>query len=69
MTHQELRAASPRQAPTSPGAWSPVSHRTTASSATVTSMARPRIPRAKTTIVSAISTTPTISHRTPLVCR
>ena len=69
MTHQELRAARARQAPTSPGAWSPTSHRTTASSTTVTSTARPRIPRAKTTIVSAISTTPTISHRTPLVCR
>jgi hypothetical protein len=68
-THQELMAASTRQAPTSPGAWSPTSHRTTASSTTVTSIARPRSPPAKTLIVRAISTTPAINHRTPLVCR
>jgi len=69
MTHQELMAASTRQAPTRPGAWSPTSHRTIASSTMVTFTARPRIPRAKTAIVSAISTPPTTSHRTPLVCR
>jgi hypothetical protein len=68
-THQELIAASARQTPTSPGACSPVSHLTTASSATVTSTARPRSPRANTATVSATSTAAAISHRTPLVCR
>ena len=66
--HHELRAASPRQMPTSPGAWSPPSHLTAASSATVTSTATPRSPPAKATIVSATSTSAAISHRTPLVC-
>jgi hypothetical protein len=69
MTHQELRAASARQATTSPGAWSPASHLTTVSSATVTATAGPRMPLPKTMIASATSTTAASSHPTPLVCR
>jgi hypothetical protein len=68
-THHELRAASARQSPTSPGACSPVSQLTTASSATVTSTAKPRSPPAKTATVSATSTIAAISHPTPLVCK
>jgi hypothetical protein len=65
--HQELRAANACHTPTSPGTSSPASHRTTASSTTVTSTATPRSPPAKTTIVSATSTRAATSHRTPLV--
>ena len=42
--HHELRAASPRQMPTSPGAWSPPSQLTAASSATVTVDGHPAQP-------------------------
>jgi uncharacterized protein DUF1206 len=62
--------------PTSPGACSPPSHLTTASSATVTATAPPRSPRANNAIVNAnnaivnaTSASAAISHRTPLVCR
>jgi hypothetical protein len=65
-THQELIAASARH---SPGASSPASHLTTASSATVTVTAGPRSPPANTAIVSVTSTTAASSQPTPLVWR
>jgi hypothetical protein len=67
-THQEPRCARPCQSASSPGARSPPSQRTTASSATVTATAGPRSPRAKTTSASPTSTTAATSQPTPLVC-
>src|SRR6266540_631557 len=55
-------------ATTSPGACSPPSHRTTASSATVTATAAPRSPRPNTANSSPTSTTAATSQPTPLVC-
>jgi hypothetical protein len=68
-THQEPRKARARQVPASPGASSPASHRTTASSTTVTVTAGLRSPPAKTTSDNATSTTATTNQPTPLVCR
>jgi hypothetical protein len=68
MIHQEPIAASRRQNPTSPGASRPANQLTTASSATVTAIAGPRMPPPKTTAVSATTATTAASQRTPLVC-
>jgi hypothetical protein len=68
IAHHETIAAITWSAPTSPGACSPVSHPTTASSATVTATAGPRSPPAKTRIGAATSTTAATSQPTPLIC-
>jgi hypothetical protein len=68
-THQEPRKASACQVPVSPGAFSPASHLTTASSRTVTVTAGPRRPPSKTAIDRTTSTTKATSQPTPLVCR
>jgi hypothetical protein len=69
MTHQEPRETSACQVPWSPGASSPASHLTIASSRTVTATAGPRRPPPKTTIDRTTSTTKATSQPTPLVCR
>jgi hypothetical protein len=68
-THKEPRKASACQVAVSPGASSPASHLTIASSRTVTVTAGPCRPPPKTTIDSATSTTKATSQPTPLVCR
>jgi hypothetical protein len=66
-THQEPTRARPRRGPTSPGPARPASHRTTASSMTVTATAGPRRPWANTARVSPTSATAATSQPTPLV--
>src|SRR6266508_1070282 len=66
--HQEPTFANPCHSASSPGACSPPSHRTTASSATVTATAAPRSPRPNPANSSPTSTTAATSQPTPLVC-
>src|SRR5690348_3092395 len=69
MATHDPSAATARIAGSRPGARSPASHRTTASSATVTATAGPRKPPAKTTTETTSSTTAAASQLTPVLWR
>ena len=69
MATHDPSAASARIAGSRPGARSPASHLTTASSATVTATAGPRKPPAKTTTETTSSTTAAASQPTPVLWR
>ena len=69
MATHDPSAASARIAGSRPGARSPASHLTTASSATVTATAGPRKPPAKTTTETTSSTTAAASQPTPVAWR